>query len=147
MIMGWGRTAGILLAAAAVFTVAGCGGDASAEAEPSSAATGSARPAGPTLAEAERMYQEDIGALRVSGCPASCGREIVEVYNNALLVRKLMRDDTTVRAGAYAEAYRLIDLVEQGFILRQGVDNESTRAPVLSPAYELSRWLKTHPAG
>uniref|UniRef100_UPI003F490DBB hypothetical protein n=1 Tax=Streptomyces sp. CA-136453 TaxID=3240050 RepID=UPI003F490DBB len=146
MIMGWGRAAGILLAAAAVFTVAGCGGDASAEAEPASV-TGSTRPAGPTLAEAERTYQDDLDALRVSGCPASCSRDIVEVYNNALLIRKLMRADTTVGAGAYAEAYRLIDQLEKGFILRQGVDNETTRPQVLSPAYELSRWLKTHPAG
>ncbi|MGW0562897.1 hypothetical protein ACWDZ4_20315 [Streptomyces sp. NPDC003016] len=144
MTKGWGRTAASALLAAAVLSTAGCGGgeaDAKTPASPSPSV--SKLPA--TVPEAARLYQEDLRELQIEGCPADCGLELTEVYNNAALLRKTMRE-SDAPLGTFTGAYRAMDALTKGYVLHgQGEDTESTRPLVLGPAYELNDWLTQNP--
>ncbi|MFC8640068.1 hypothetical protein ACFUC2_04830 [[Kitasatospora] papulosa] len=140
MTMGWGRTAVVVLAAVTVAGVAGCGGKADAESKPSVSPAAS----GPTLAEAVVAFQDDLAALNLEGCPSPCGPEIVEVYNNAQMVRRQMNESDAAQ-GVFTEAYALMDDIQQGFNARGGQDTAASRALVLGPARDLDQWLSDHP--
>jgi hypothetical protein len=144
MIKGWGRVAASGLLAAAVLSSAGCAdGEADAKASPSPSPSVSMLPT--TVPAAAQEFQGDLRELQIAGCPADCGPELVEVYENAKLLRKTMRD-SGARLGTFTEAYRIIGELEKGFIVYgDGEDSEATRPLVLGPAHELTRWLKANP--
>ncbi|WP_331758798.1 hypothetical protein OH782_42350 (plasmid) [Streptomyces sp. NBC_01544] len=143
----WGKTvAGALLTAAVMTAVSGCGGEADANTKKPPAWNGSPTPSlrGATLVDAARIYREDLQELTLAGCPADCGAELTEVFNNALLLRDRMQKSGAPQ-DTYAEAYRLIGNLEKGYISSVKLGEEESRAPVLGPARELNDWLRGHP--
>ncbi|MEU1895708.1 hypothetical protein [Streptomyces pristinaespiralis] len=139
----WGKTAVGVMVAAAVMVTSGCGGEAEAK-KPAASASPSVTATAPTLEESVRHYQDDMRDLNVQGCPADCGKELSEVYNNALSLRKSM-NDSEAAPGTFTEAYRLIDELQQGYIVGADMSEEAGRPLVLGPARELNTWLNEHP--
>lgn len=139
MTMGWGRAAGVLLAASVVLATAGCGGSADADGK----ASPSKSPA-PSVVKAREAYEDDLDSLTWGGCPDDCSKDLNEVVANARTLRKAMNADS---AGPefWSPAYKLIDQIEEGRAKVEG-DAEWNRALILKPAHELKDWLTSHPS-
>ncbi|MFE1270553.1 hypothetical protein [Streptomyces sp. NPDC058758] len=140
MIKGWGKAASVLLAVSAVVAVAGCG-EGTGEAGKAEA---SASPA-PSVLEARKVFEDDLGALTWDGCPDDCSHDLDEVVANARALRKAMNADPA-GPGFWGPAYKLIDQIEAGRAKVEG-DAGWNRTLVLQPAHALEDWLAANPTG
>ncbi|MFJ8301282.1 hypothetical protein ACIQ9R_36025 [Streptomyces sp. NPDC094447] len=139
MIKGWGKAASVLLAASAVVAAAGCG-EGAGETGKAAASTSPA----PSVPQARKVFEEDLGALAWDGCPDDCARDLDEVVANARVLRKAMNADAA-GPGFWGPAYKLIDEIEAGRAKVEG-DAGWNRALVLKPAHALEGWLAANPA-
>jgi hypothetical protein len=155
MIKGWGAAASITFAVAAAVGVAGCGGNAEADAKkpPAKAKT-------PSLTDATTTFQAAVTKFDTDGgCPekesGTCWEQMQALMKPARDLRKAMNAEKSVGADFFTEAYVLIDSMEEGIAVGedQGVpvaDEEmaalmSNRDDVLGSAHDLSDWLDAHP--
>ncbi|MGW3628063.1 hypothetical protein [Streptomyces sp. NPDC000880] len=137
----WGTTVvGVLLTAAAIVGVSGCGGDAEAQKQPA------AKPKTVSITAATMAFQDAVTGFDLTdGCPKAAGEcwdKMTAVMEPARELRKAMNAH---KAGPefWSEAYVLIDTMEDGMAV--GEDRFTNRPAVLGSAHDLYDWLDEHP--
>ncbi|MFF2101165.1 hypothetical protein [Streptomyces sp. NPDC058202] len=141
----WGRAvAGVALAAAAVGTVSGCGGNAdasSAKKKPAAAA--------PSFAKAAARFEDQLAVECPSMEPDSCWDEMTALMKSARNLRKAMNSEKRGGAGFWTEAYALINKMEKGYAVGEdqgGGERFITNRPaIFGTAHDLSDWMDEHP--
>uniref|UniRef100_A0AAU3HQ57 Lipoprotein n=1 Tax=Streptomyces sp. NBC_01393 TaxID=2903851 RepID=A0AAU3HQ57_9ACTN len=145
----WGRAAaGIVLAAAVISTVSGCGGHADVDkGEPKKPAA-----TAPSFSKASAAFQDKVANSYLDDeCTTeagTCWDRMKDIVASARVLRKAMNGEKSVGADFWTDAYALINKMEKG--LKPGRDlgvNEMTsnRPAVFGSAHDLADWLDEHP--
>ncbi|NML55128.1 hypothetical protein HHL19_35630 [Streptomyces sp. R302] len=146
----WGKTAGALVLAVVVSTVAGCGGGSEADSGKPAAATtekaASVQDAAAAVRAAVETFDTSGGCLEPA--PGTCWDQMQAVMAPARELRAAANADTETGPEFWSEAYALIDSMERGVAVGRDLgatDPNTNRPDVLGSAHKLVDWLTAHP--
>jgi hypothetical protein len=140
------RVGATVLAAAALITVAGCGGNSGTQTATVTLSTSAApSPAAPTVEDANTALTQLINQGCPEGLGGDCSDHLREVVAAADTIRKSMHADAAGPA-FFSEAYGLINELDSLRDNYEPLDQAGTRPQVLGLAMKLRSWVRTHPS-